>query len=329
MMLARSLAMALLALLLVACTPSASSTTTNALTTPPAHPTPTPHSCTLVGRYEHDTVPVFQTEDGLLSFVSNLDINTDGALHSYRADDPGFYNARNRLDTNQAPNTVCNGVNIRARDGSLIAGVSQCRLLLTEFARLRDADWRPANGEWVEWYGVAADPSSQNAFHRAGVAPCQHDGWLVSQTATPIDASRGVCDPERWPDAMRLHAIVLPLDAAMQAKGVALGDLAIVRNANGVMAGAIVGDTNPHKIGEGTVALALALRPGTPPPTHYRETIRLEIDRVDTFVFPGTASLLGRLSNDSNAAINAQATRLATEHGLATRPACMIAGATP
>src|SRR3712207_8819532 len=46
--------------------------------------------------------------------------------------------------------------------------------------------------------------------------------YYVSQVARPIDSSKGVCDPERWVDALRISAIVLPIDAAMRNAGVRL-----------------------------------------------------------------------------------------------------------
>ena len=102
-----------------------------------------------------------------------------------------------------------------------------------------------------------------------------------------MDSSKPVCDPDHWVDALRIPAIVLPLDSRMSATGVRLHDLAIIRLPNGRRVGAIVGDTNPRKIGEATVIANMRLRDVPTVPANYRATIALKIPSAQYVVFPG------------------------------------------
>ena len=69
-------------------------------------------SCRVLGTYGRapDNAVVRVTSGGLVSFRANVDVNTDGALQSYKADDLGFFPG-GRLNTRTALNTICNGVN--------------------------------------------------------------------------------------------------------------------------------------------------------------------------------------------------------------------------
>ena len=77
-----------------------------------------------------------------------------------------------------------------------------------------------------------------------------------------------------------------------------------------------VGDTNPSKIGEGTVLLAMQLREQSAIPANYRETIRLALNEADYVVFPGTAASLPGLSNGDAARIEAEAQSLLQANGV-------------
>lgn len=266
--------------------------------------------CNLLQRY--DGVGVFRSSDGLVSFAANVDVNTDGSLHSYHPYDPGNFNA-GRLDTRYAMNTVCNGVNIRNADGSLRYDYRSCGRLLTAFAQLRDSGWRSADGAYVQWYAIAA---------RDRTTPCiGPGGYFVSQTARPLLPTADVCAPERWPDAQLLSSIVLPNDPTMRAAGVRLGDIALVR-ANGRVTGAVFIDSNPRKVGEASVRVAQTLRGQTAPPTSYRQTLAMSLPEAEYFVFPGSRSELGPLTNGDEARIQEAAARLAARHGIANRTAC-------
>jgi hypothetical protein len=271
-------------------------------------------SCQLVGTYG-DNVKVFRSAGGMVSFRADVDVNTDGALESYRIDDLGNFDG-GRLNTRSALNTICNGVNIRSASNQVVFSASQCSKLIPEFERIRDFGWLKEGENYVEFYAIARVPGTDAAGKSKG-KPCEKDGFYVSQTARPIDSSKGVCDPARWVDALRIPAIVLPLDDRMAAAGVRHHDVAAVRATGGnTWHGAIVGDTNPSKIGEGTVLLAMQLRGQSTIPANYRETVRLKLDEADYVVFPSTASSLPRLSNGDAVRIDAKAQALLAANGV-------------
>jgi Fungal chitosanase of glycosyl hydrolase group 75 len=275
--------------------------------------------CALVGKYENSSVSVFRTSDGLVTFKSNVDVNTDGALQSYKIDDLGFFLPNGKLQTNSALNTICNGVNIRRPNHTKLFGAAQCGSLIKEFKRIRDFGWLKNGENYVQFYAIARIPGTETAGESRG-KPCEKDGFYVSQVARAMDASKPVCDPDHWVDALRIPAIVLPLDDKMEATGVALHDLAIVRLANGKRVGAIVGDTNPNKIGEATVVANMRLKDMVTPPANYRATIALVIPSAEYIVFPGTKGLVTNLTNASDADIQAKTSELFNKFGLGERP---------
>jgi hypothetical protein len=276
--------------------------------------------CPLVGKYEDNLVSVFRTSDGLVTFKTNVDVNTDGALQSYKIDDLGFFLPNGKLQTNSALNTICNGVNIRRANHAKLFGAAQCRQLIEEFKRIRDFGWLKNGENYVEFYAIARIPGTETAGKSRG-KPCEKDGFYVSQVARAMDAGKPVCDPDHWVDALRIPAIVLPLDERMKATGVALHDLAIIRLANGKRVGAIVGDTNPAVIGEATVAANMRLRDMNAPPANYRATVALAIPAAEYVVFPGTKGLIAQLSNASDPDIQAKASELFDKFNLGQRPA--------
>ncbi len=280
--------------------------------------------CSLVGRYENNTVPVFRTSDGLVTFKADIDVNTDGALQSYKIDDLGFFLPDGRIQTNSALNTICNGVNIRRPNHAKLYGAGQCRQLIPEFKRIRDFGWLKDGENYVEFYAIARVPGTLSPPPaKSRGKPCEKDGFYVSQVARAMNSSKPVCDPDHWVDALRIPAIVLPIDSRMEAQGVRLHDLAIIRLPNGKRVGAIVGDTNPTKIGEATVIANMRLRDQTAPPANYRETLRLKFEAsagAEYVVFPGTRSLIPQLSNQSDPEIQSKTVELFERFNLAQRP---------
>jgi hypothetical protein len=263
---------------------------------------------------------VSQSVDGLVVFTADLEVNTDGSLRSYKIDDLGHYNSSGKLQTHSALNIICHGVSIRRWDGSLVYDYKNCDLLIKEFIRIRNRNnWVVPNDNYVDFYAIARRQVHQGGKNRG--APCEKDGYYVSQVAKPIDPSKHVCDPERWVDALRIPAIVLPLDDRMKKTGVALHDLVLVRLPNSNRwVGAIVGDTNPNKIGEATVIAAMKLRGIDSVPANYRETVRLGLNRAEYIVFPKTASRIQKLTNSSFDEIQNQVAKLIDEHKLNERP---------
>jgi hypothetical protein len=285
--------------------------------------------CTLVGRYGPKPTGFFRSADGIVSFVADLDINTDGSPRSYHPDDPGYFRTiggRPRLDTHMALNSVCNGVNIRARDNSVLFNYKHCGDLIRAFTALKATGWRGADGSYVDWYAIPPVPgTARPGTHN--YQPCVGaDGYFLSQTATPIDSRKGSCDPERWPDALALSSIVMPLDARLRAAGVGLRDFVVVRDpATGRTAAAIIADTNSSQVGEGSVRLAMTLKAVATPPTTYRQLLPLALGRAEYFVIPGSRTLLTAPSNHSEPDIQRIGAELAARHRLAGRSACVAA----
>jgi hypothetical protein len=283
--------------------------------------------CTLIGTYQDSRekkASAFSTSDGLVTFQADVDVNTDGALQSYKADDLGFFekgaDGRFRLQTRSALNTICNGASIRRANHSLLFDFTQCGALIKEFQRIRDFGWLRNGENYVDFYAIALVPGTKSpAPARNRGKPCEKDGFYVSQVARAMDSSKSVCDPDHWVDALRIPAIVLPFDARMKAKGVQLHDLAIVRGTDGKWVGAIVGDTNPAKIGEATVITHMRLKGETQPPANYRSVLKLKIASAQYVVFPGTRALIPNLSNASDPDIQVKAKELFEKFDLGKR----------
>ena len=104
------------------------------------------------------------------------------------------------------------------------------------------------------WWGVVTDASGQPVVQGPGQpAP----GYYVSTTAFTV-AGRDKADPTRYLDSERVAYIAIPPELT-ERLGVRVGDLAQV-SYQGRQAWAVVGDVGPRgKIGEGSIALAVAL----------------------------------------------------------------------
>jgi hypothetical protein len=280
-----------------------------------AFSSPASPNCVEIGSYSGRTI--YKSNDGLVSFVADVDVNTDGSPKSYHPDDPGYF-ASGKLNTHYALNTICNGATIRRADATTLYGPGQCAMLLKEFARLRGLGWSEPRGNYVHWVGVAPKPGSGERR-----APClAPDGYFVSQTARALDASAGVCDPAHWPDALQLSSIVLPLDARMRAAGVRIGDVALVRTPSGIVSGALFLDTNNTRLGEGSVKLAMSLHGSTTAPSSYRGVLALSLPRAEYFVFPGSYGDIAKLGNQSEGDIQTAAKTRAAQYAVDKRKAC-------
>lgn len=287
-------------------------------------------SCTPIDTI--DKVTFYKTSGGAVSFAADMDVNTDGAITSYSATDPGFYHPVNGLSTRRALNTVCNGLKVVGPDGRTRINYKECPKLLAAFVRFRDAGWplRDSNGDKIDFFAMEKRPGMGPDKQ----VPCLLDEeWMVSTTSFPMTGSYAPCDPQRWLDARRVNAIVMPpqvLAAAGATRGG--GDLVVVRY-RGKAFGAIVGDTNPRKAGEGTLALTAALRALDPqpprPPSNLGEVYRFPVKRppVEYFVFPGTKSLAGEIRNDRGAEIAQKALDEARSRGVLATAACGLADA--
>jgi len=280
--------------------------------------------CTPIASYDEGKVPVSRTSDGMLYFRADVDVNTDGTLESYHKDDLGHRNKDGKLATDFALNLICHGVNIRRANGELLYNYNSCDELIKEFKRIRAFGWHRPKENFVDFFAIAGVPGTKLEPPAKGkgkyrYTPCEKDGYYVSQTARPMDSSKHVCDPARWVDSLRVPAIVMPVSGIMAAQGVKHHDLAIVRiPGTQKWVGAIIGDTNPSKIGEGTINLATRLK-GMDPPKNYRQTVGLVVKDAEYFVFPGSIDRLGKLTNASDDVIQKEAARLYEQHKLAQR----------
>ena len=287
---------------------------------PPAPPPDTPPAAcalTLATRHVDDArTPVFASTSGVpaLYFRADLDVNTDGSSRSYHPDDP-----RGRtLALNNIANAISDLKDAQGNDIDCSPRSGACFTRYIEtFIAARDARWDPAGHPRVATDGMipwAHDPTLGRR------APCtiregRHAGFFVSPTAFVVDPSRDACDQSRYLDSLAFNAAVLPRNAAWHAQGqrAKLGDLVVVRRpSDGRIAYAILGDIGPARaIGEGTIALAAALR-GTPvgEEATYATVRALALPDVQYLVFPGT-DLRGRIAGPpTQAKIDAEAAAL-------------------
>src|SRR6266511_1560327 len=137
-------------------------------------------------------------------------------------------------------------------------------------------------GKPGHWFGIITDRAG-NPVVQSPRDPAP--GFYVSPTSLQ-DPTRAVADPRRYVDASTIPYVVLPRLVRDRGR-VRLGDFVAVRNrANGKIAYAIYADGGPAgKIGEGSIALAKALRiPSNP---KHGGTDRKEVAYV---VFPGSGN---------------------------------------
>jgi hypothetical protein len=297
---------------------------------PPDPPLAGAGSCTAIETIDDPHVGAttfYKGTDGTISFSADMDVNTDGALTSYSASDPGFYSAEGRLGTRRALNTICNGLKVVGAGSKPDLGPGQCRELLAAFAAFRDAGWPAKNaaGDRIRFYAIEtrsdAGPNKNE--------PClADDDWMVSTTSIRMTGSYSACDQQAWLDARRVNAIVMPPQVLRAAGGSASGgDLVVVRY-RGKVFGGIVGDTNPRRVGEGTLALTAALRALDPQPpaapANLRDVYRFSVKRppVEYFVFPGTRAKAEPLTNARGAAIAQAALSEAERRGVLRAKAC-------
>ncbi|OQW47688.1 MAG: hypothetical protein A4S16_08120 [Proteobacteria bacterium SG_bin6] len=278
-----------------------------------------PPTCRSLGKVEERSVNL--TSDGLVTFTADMDVNTDGALESYAVDDLGFFGPK--LTTRHALNTICNGVRIRKRgrgsQDALVFDHRQCGKLIAEFRRIREANWAPADGSYVEFYAIALQPGTIRPGRSRGT-PCEKDGFYVSQTARAMNPGVSVCDPEHWIDAARVPAIVVP-PALVRPHGVDLFDLALVRKVGTTeWFPAIVGDTNNKFLGEGTLRLAQQVTGQVTRPANYRAVLAVKPrGDYEYLIFPGSRTQLTSRSNSMAPQITEAATRLRDQFNLSTR----------
>jgi len=214
-------------------------------------------------------------------FVAPLAVNTDGA--------PNSYHPRDFLGRSLAINRIDNGIAIRG-NGSLTLDQK-----IAAFDRWRDTGWTEVPGYSFSWKNViAADAGGKPCVFSSG----PYEGYFGSLTALQnglSTATAGECQAANQLDQRFIPAIVMRGDAnPLKSFGARVGDLVVAINpANGRTVAAVVGDAgNGERIGEGSVALNMALLGKTTLPTTYTEAVKLDTRPADMIVavLPGTSS---------------------------------------
>jgi hypothetical protein len=210
-----------------------------------------------------------------------LAVNTDGAGNSYHPYDfLGLERAINRID---------NGIAIRSTDGKRLSTQDKIGI----FNKWRDGGWVVPQGYRITWQNViAARPDGK---------PCVFErdprkGYLGSLTALKngVAADKaGECSVNDQLDQRYVPAIVLRGENnPLSSFGAKVGDLVLALNPKtGASASAIVGDTGGgERIGEGSVALNMALLSASQQPTTYKEALKLDTGSQDMIVavLPGS-----------------------------------------
>lgn len=214
-------------------------------------------------------------------FKAPLAVNTDGAPTSYHPDD---YAGKTR-----AINHIENGIAIRATDGHALTS-PQRKAVFDQWRA--SPDWQVPAGFTINWKNViAADGNKPCVFRQAD------SGYFGSLTALQnglSGAAAGECTRNNQIDQRFIPAIVLRgrNTNPLHAWGAEMGDLVLAINpATGVAVPAVIGDTgDDQRIGEGSVALNMALLPGAAMPMTYAQAKQLDTGtkQMVVAVLPGS-----------------------------------------
>lgn len=250
--------------------------------------------------FEGAPIPTLGDAQPLL-FLSDLKINTDGALISYNEHDP---TGRNCVNNPAAENCAINNIRNAYRNHNNP---------VSDFERVRDNGYSDPQDVW----SVLSDQIIEK--DSASGKPCiTAEGYLVSMTAdvaVPGGFNRvGDCDQSKWIDALTMPAIVLPGHSSaspsqFRERGAKLRSTVVVVSPgpdHRVVAG-IVGDTGPiREIGEANIAMNRKLNglADDENPKHRADAIqRFQVKRSAIIVLPGDDMVLPRpISADSIAA---------------------------
>lgn len=216
----------------------------------------------------------FSDNASIAVFKAPLAVNTDGAPNSYHPQDfLGERLAINRLD---------NGIAIR-KNGRSVPTAEKAEV----FKRWRDSGWTVPTGYSISWTNViAAGPNGKPCVFSTG----DYAGYFGSLTGEQnglAPRAAGECAVKNQQDLRYIPAIALRgTQNPMIAWGAKTGDLVLALNpANGVMVPAIIGDSGDgNRIGEGSVALNMALLRVDKQPTKYSETLALDTRSQDIVV---------------------------------------------
>jgi hypothetical protein len=210
-------------------------------------------------------------ESNMALFRAPLAVNTDGAPNSYHPRDP--------LGENLAINRFDNGISIRKQGSTKKLPLNE---RLTVFARWRDSGFNVPTGYRINWKNVIApDAAGKPCVFKTGA----NTGYFGSLTALKnglTGQAVGECEASNQLDQRFIPAIVLRGAEAnpLWSHGARVGDLVVAINpATGVTVAAVIGDSGDgNRIGEGSVALNMALLGQSKQPSNYADAS----SRLDT-----------------------------------------------
>ncbi|QSI33286.1 hypothetical protein GNX71_28450 [Variovorax sp. RKNM96] len=202
-------------------------------------------------------------------FKAPMAVNTDGAPTSYHPQDfLGKERAINRLD---------NGIAIRTLVGARPDVATQA-MVVRDWQK---AKWMVPSGYRITWQNVIAS--------RADGKPCvfvegENAGFFGSLTSLknglPANEA-GECGVNNQVDQRFIPTIALRGGASnpMTGWGAKVGDLVLAVNPQtGASVAGVIGDSgNGNRIGEGSVAMNMALSGKTIQPRNYAETLSLDL----------------------------------------------------
>jgi hypothetical protein len=258
-----------------------------------------------------------QAQDGkFVVFSSRLRVNTDGAPNSYHPED--------LAGQTKAINHIANGVSVYDTRGTRERKLNSADTV-RRFAEFRDNDWHPIPGHRIVWQNVL-DASRAGSLE----VPCvfqtgEHAGYFGSLTRLKNglpSASAGECHVRDQLDERFVPALVMAGgNNPLRSFGAAPGDLVLAVNpANGRVQAAVIGDSGPpDNLGEGSVALNMALLGRSDQPRTYAEAKELDTgnQRITVAVIPGSRRF--QLERPYSAAnIQARSASWATSHGYAS-----------
>jgi hypothetical protein len=216
-------------------------------------------------------------------FKAPLAVNTDGAPTSYHPEDfRGQTRAINRID---------NGIAIRRTSGPSLSVAEKVEV----FDRWRSGNWQVPSGYRITWQNViAADEQGNPCVFQQG----EYKGYFGSLTAVKNGLSgsaAGECQVKNQLDQRYIPAIVLRGNSnPLRTYGARTEDLVLAMTSTGdVVIPAIIGDTGDgNRIGEGSVALNMALMGKVDQPTTYSEALALDTgtNSMVVAVIPGSRS---------------------------------------
>jgi hypothetical protein len=255
--------------------------------------------------------------DATILFKSQLRVNTDGAPNSYHPDD--------LRGTTKAINNIANGVAVYPAGKSKPLNYEET---IKTFEAFRDNGWVQPKEYSIKWTNVLA------AGNDAGRSvPCvfqngDYKGYFGSLTALKNGLSgeaAGECGVANQLDERFMPALVIAGGATPVKKfGAKLGDLVVAFNpSNGAVVPAVIGDSGPpENLGEGSVALNMALMKTDQQPKTYADAKKLDTgnDQIIVAILPGTAAYkLQRPYTAANVAL--RVTQWVTERGYKDLPA--------